>query len=524
MRLSRGRDRDLAVGRGIVYLVGAGPGDPGCLTLRGRDCLRKAEVVVYDYLANDELLQWVPASAELIFAGKHGRGVHLLDQEEINRSLVDAARAGKVVVRLKGGDPLVFGRGGEEAEALVQAGLPFEVVPGVSAALSAPAFAGIPLTHRDWVSGFTVLTGHQAAGLGRIDWKRVATAGNTIVILMSVAQMRRNTDLLQKGGLAAETPVAAIQWASRPWQKVVTGTLETIAAEVERSRLRPPVTLVVGDVVRLRESLRWFEGRPLFGRRILVTRAAAQAGPFVDRLAEAGAQVLTCPVLEIERLPEGSALLGRAIGELENYDWLLFTSVNGVEVFFDGLAAAGRDLRALGSLRIGVIGTETGRAVGRRHLRADVVPDQFRAEGLLEALGEDAMRGSRVLLPRALGARAILPDTLRKWGAEVDEISTYRSVVPDGSAQRLAEILEEGPLDCLTFTSSSTVSHFVELLERLRSGSVDEVLAGCRVACIGPITAATAREAGIAVDIVPEQYTIAMLGDAIAASFDREES
>ncbi len=512
------------MGRGIVYLVGAGPGDPGCLTLRGRDCLRRAEVVVYDYLANEELLQWAPSTAEMVFAGKHGRGVHLLDQEEINRALVDAASAGKVVVRLKGGDPLVFGRGGEEAEALVRAGLPFEVVPGVSAALSAPAFAGIPLTHRDWVSGFTVLTGHQAAGLGRIDWERVASAGNTIVILMSVAQMRRNADLLREGGLAADTPVAAIQWASRPWQNVVTGTLATIADEVEGRRLRPPVTLVIGDVVRLRESLGWFEGRPLFGRRILVTRAAAQARPFVDRLAEAGAHVLTCPALEIETLSEGRELLGRAIGALESYDWLLFTSVNGVEVFFGALLEEGRDLRALGSLRIGVIGAETGRAVGRRHLRADVVPGEFRAEGLLEALGAEAMQGKRVLLPRALGARAILPDTLRKWGAEVDEISTYRSIVPDGSAKRLAEILEEGPLDCLTFTSSSTVSHFVELLERVRPGAREEVLAGCRVACIGPITAATARDAGLPVDIVPDEYTITMLSDAIAASFDREES
>ena len=430
---------------GIVYLVGAGPGDPGCLTLRGRECLSRADVVIYDHLANEELLRHAPDTAELVFAGKHGAGPHLLEQDAINRLLVDHAAAGRTVVRLKGGDPLVFGRGGEEAETLVAAGIPFELVPGVTSALSAPAYAGIPVTHRDWVSGVTVLTGHEATRKSspRVDWQKVATAGNTIVLLMGLTQIRNNLAKLLAAGLPADTPAAAVRWASRPRQTVVEGTVGSLAELVEGRGVRPPVTIVIGEVVRLRERLSWFERRPLFGRRIVVTRTRAQAGRFRDLLVERGADVVECPVIEIRPLDESQPALLRAIETLESYDWLLFTSANGVEVFFDRLFASGRDLRALHRVRLGVIGAETGRALERLHLRPDLVPDEFKAEGLLAALGSEDLSGRRVLLPRARGAREVLPETLRARGAHVDEIETYESVAPEGGAATLGALPRE---------------------------------------------------------------------------------
>ncbi len=510
---------------GFVYLVGAGPGDPGCLTLRGRECLARADVVIYDYLANADLLAHAPPGAIRVFGGKHGAGPHPLDQQAINELLVEHAMQGRTVVRLKGGDPMVFARGAEEAETLFAAGIPFEIVPGVTAAFAVPAFAGIPLTHRDWVSGVTVLTGHDAEGRAgpRFDWKKVATAGNTLVLLMGVTRMRQNLDRLMAAGLAPQTPAAAIRWGSRPWQEVLEGTVGDLADQVEAGRVRPPVTVVVGEVVRLRSKLAWFERRPLSGRRVLVTRAEAQAEGFSTLLRESGADVLECPAIEVRQRPEGLRELGGAIAALESYEWVLFTSVNGVEIFFERLRAEGRDLRALGACQIGVIGTETGRAVRRLHLEPDVIPDDFRAEGLLEALPEASVRGARILLPRALGARGILPQSLRERGARVDEINTYESVIPTSSETRLEEILTSGPVDCVTFTSSSTVTHFLELLDRLRPDRGREFLEAARIACIGPITEQTARAAGVRVDIVPDSYTISALSGAIARALRKEE-
>lgn len=508
---------------GIVYLVGAGPGDPGCLTLRGRECLSRADVVIYDYLANPELLRHAPSGAERIFAGKHGAGPHLLEQEAINELLVERARAGRTVVRLKGGDPFVFGRGGEEAEVLASAGIAFELVPGVTSALAGPAYAGIPVTHRDWVSGVTVLTGHEAKEKSspRVDWQKVATAGNTLVLLMGLTQLRHNLAKLLAAGLAGETPAAAIRWASRPRQRVIDGTVASLAELVELRGIRPPVTIVIGEVVRLRERLAWFERRPLFGHRIVVTRTRAQAGRFREILVEQGAEVVECPVIEIRPLDEAQPSLARAFENLEAYDWILFTSANGVEVFFDRLFASGRDLRALHRARLGVIGTETGRTLERLHLRPDVVPEEFKAEGLLEALAREPLDGRRILLPRARGARAVLPDTLRERGALVDEIETYESVSPEGGAAALGALVAADPPACLTFTSSSTVTRFLALLAEAGAGV--EALTGVRIACIGPITAETARRAGLRVDIQPAEYTIPALADAIVGAFEKEE-
>ena len=502
-----------------MYLVGAGPGDPGCLTLRGRECLSRADLVVYDYLANAELLRFAPEQAERVFAGKHGAGPHLLEQEQINALLVSSARAGRTVVRLKGGDPFVFGRGGEEVEALAAAGLRFEIVPGVTSALAVPAYAGIPVTHRDWVSGLTVLTGHEAPGkrTSRVRWEHVATAGNTIVLLMGVTQLRANLGELLAAGLAPDTPAAAIRWGSTPRQRVVRGTAGTLASAVEDGRLRPPVTVVVGEVVRLRDAMAWFERRPLFGRRVLVTRTREQAGVLSAALAEAGAEVIECPAIRLVDPPTWEPV-DAAIARLETYQWLVLTSVNGVERFFARLDASGRDVRALHRARIAAIGPETARALARRHLRADVVPDEFRAEGLLSSLAGTDVRGQRFLMPRAAGARAILPDELRRAGAEVDEVITYATAVPEESVARLRATLDSGPLDVLTFTSSSTVTSFLALLDRAAPDDGRARIAGATVACIGPITAATAKEKGLRVDAVPEKYTIPALVEAVVAS------
>jgi uroporphyrinogen III methyltransferase/synthase len=489
------------------------------LTLRGRECLSRADVVVYDYLANAELLRFAPRAAERVFAGKHGAGPHLLEQEQINELLIMRARAGNTVVRLKGGDPFVFGRGGEEVEALAAAGLRFEIVPGVTSALAVPAFAGIPVTHRDWVSGLTVLTGHEAPGkrTSRVQWQHIATAGNTIVLLMGVTQLRANVAALLEAGLDPATPAAAIRWGSTPRQRVVRGTAATLAADVETGRLRPPVTVVIGEVVRLRDAMAWFEHRPLFGRRVVVTRTREQAGVLSAALAEAGADVIECPAIELVD-PASWEPVDAALARLETYDWLVLTSVNGVERFFARLDASGRDVRALHRARIAAIGPETARALARRHLRADVVPDEFRAEGLVAALAGEDLRGRRFLLPRAAGARTVLLDELRAAGAEVDEVITYAAALPEDSVARLRAVLGAGPLDVLTFTSSSTVTRFLELLERAAPGDGRARIADATVACIGPITAATARDAGLRVDVVPDKYTIPALVEALVAS------
>jgi uroporphyrinogen III methyltransferase/synthase len=413
------------------------------LTLRGRECLAAADVVIYDALANPALLSFAPPGAERIFAGKHGAGPHLLEQSEINDLLIARAQAGKRVVRLKGGDPFLFGRGGEEAEALVAAGVRFEVVPGVSSAYAVPAFAGIPVTHRDWVSGVTVLTGHEAHDkrAHRVRWDQIAFAGNTVVLLMGLRQMSHNLERLLAAGLRPP-PQPLRSAGSTPRQEVVRATAGTLAAEVARGGMQPPVTVVIGEVVELREALQWFEQRPLFGRRILVTRASAQAPALARLLGEEGASVVECPAIEIAP-PETSAPLDDAIDQLERYRWVVFTSVNGVERFFARLDERGGDVRRLCAARIAAIGPETARALRRRHLHADLLPANYRAEDLLDAFAGEPLDGCRVLLPRAAGARSILPEQLRARGAIVDEVVSYRSIKPGSSRDALRAALDD---------------------------------------------------------------------------------
>ncbi|GIW41274.1 MAG: uroporphyrinogen III methyltransferase [Candidatus Binatia bacterium] len=488
---------------GKVYLVGAGPGDPGLLTLRGRRCLEKADVVVYDYLADPSLLRFAPPGAELVCVGKHGGGPKW-QQEDIHTLLVERAKAGKTVVRLKGGDPFIFGRGGEEAEELGRHGIPFEVVPGVTAGVAVPAYAGIPLTHRDHSSSVAFLAGYEYPDKAEpaVPWEHLARSVGTLVLFMTTRQLRRNMERLLAAGLDPGTAVALVRWGSRAAQTTIVGTVSDIAEKAEAARIQPPALAVVGNVVRLREKLAWFEQKPLFGRRIVVTRAREQAGELGEPLEELGAEVLYLPAIEILP-PESFGPLDAAIRGIREFDLLVFTSANGVRFFFERLDALGRDIRELGPLRLAAIGSETARALERKHLRVDVVPGEFRAEALAEALGR--VEGMRILLPRAVGARPFLPRELEGRGARVHEVPAYRVVRPRVDLEPLRRLLAAGEPPLLTFTSSSTVRNFLSLARE--EGFLEEVRT-CRVACLGPVTAETARESGLRVDVQPETYTI----------------
>lgn len=499
---------------GKVYLVGAGPGDPGLLTVRGRDCLRRATCIVYDYLANPRLLDWAPAQAERILAGKHGGGPKVA-QDEIHRILIDRARRGGHVVRLKGGDPFVFGRGGEEAQAIRAAGIAFEVVPGVSSAIAVPAYAGIPLTHRDVASAVTITTGYEYPNKPEtaVPWEDLARPNHTIVLLMTTRQLDDNLGRLRTAGLADDTPAALIEWGTRADQRTIVGTVATLAQQAEDVGIGPPALAVVGNVVRLREELQWHEQRPLFGRRIVVTRPRHQAPEFADILESWGAEVIVFPTIEIAT-PPVQADLDAALARAETFDWVIFTSANGVEVFFERLRTQERDIREWHRARIAAIGPQTARALRNSGVRVDLVPADFTAEGLLEALTDVALVGQRVLLPRAGGARELLPIELSRRGAEVEEVVTYVSRLPDVDVRDLLAWVHRG-VDLITFTSSSTAAHFVQLL----GSELHEVATKTRFGCIGPITGATARGHGLTVDVEPSEFTIPAFAESIAAHF-----
>lgn len=503
--------------KGKVYLVGAGPGDPGLITVKALEAIREADCIVYDYLANEAFLVHARPEAEIIYVGKKG-GDHTLSQEEINRLLVEKARQGKVVCRLKGGDPFVFGRGGEEAEEIVAAGIPFEVVPGVTAAVAVPAYAGIPLTHRELTSAVAFVTGHEDPTKERsaIDWAALARVG-TLVFFMGVKNLPHIARSLISAGKSPQTSVAVIRWGTLPRQKTVVGHLENIAEEVRRAGLKAPAIIVVGDVVSLRDKLAWFENRPLFGLRVLVTRTREQASDLSARLYALGAEPVEFPTIKTVA-PDDYGPLDEAISALESFSWVIFTSANGVRFFFKRLFALGYDVRQLKGVRLAAIGEKTAEALKGYGLVADLVPKQYRAEGLIEALGKETLSGARILIPRALEAREILPVKLREQGAEVVVAPAYKTIRPSGGAERLKRILEEG-LDVVTFTSSSTVRNFVAMIGGPEAAS--NLLSGVKVASIGPITSQTARELGLKVDIEPQTYTIAALVEAIRGYFSR---
>ncbi|MBT0664061.1 uroporphyrinogen-III C-methyltransferase [Geobacter pelophilus] len=501
---------------GYVYLIGAGPGDPGLITVRGLNCLSRAEVVIYDYLANDSLLSHAGKNAELIYAGKIG-GAHNHEQSQINNLLVQKALDGKVVARLKGGDPFVFGRGGEECEALKAAGIPFEIVPGVTAALGAAAYAGIPLTHRDITTSVALVTGHEhpAKENSEIDWQRLSLGSGTVVFYMGVKNLQQITTNMIDHGRPPETPVALVRWGTRPEQEVLIGTLADIAAKARKAGFKAPAITIVGEVVRMRDKLRWFDSRPLFGKGVLVTRATDQAGEFTALLEELGATVWECPTIQIVA-PESTVAIDTAIAELATFSWVIFTSINTVQHFFTRLHALGLDSRALGSCKICAVGPKTAAAIAQHGITPDMIPQSYKAEGVIEAFHSMELAGKRILYPKADRARDLIPKALGEMGAEVTDPVAYRNILPEDVPPAILQALEERKIQCVTFTSSSTVDNLAKLLGENR---FLHLLEGVAVAAIGPITSKTCQEMGLKVAIEPSQYTIATMTDEIVRYF-----
>jgi uroporphyrinogen III methyltransferase/synthase len=497
---------------GRVYLVGAGPGDPGLLTLRAAELLRNAEVLLYDALVSDAIVALAPQACERIFVGKRG-GAASIAQHEIEALIIAKARAGRNVVRLKGGDPFVFGRGGEEAQALRAAGVDFEVVPGVSSALAVPAYAGIPLTHREHAASFTVLTGHEDPNkpASSLDWGKLADPHRTLVVLMATATLREIAQQLIAHGLSADTPVAVVQEGTRPSQRTVVGTLDTIADDATRAQIGSPAIVIIGGVAALREQLRWFDTAALFGKRILITRAGHQSDAFARALLARGAEPIAAPAIAIDAADDPRPA-DDAIGQLTSFAWIVFTSQNGVDAFFERLAERNADARAIGTTKIAAIGDRTAEQLRRYGVHADLVPATFIGEDVAGAVIAHSRPGDRILVYRAAEARDALPRMLDEAGRPATVVAAYKTVVAAdaGFAQKVAQA------DVLTFTSASTVRGFVTLLGA--SAAVSAAHGKC-VACIGPITADAAREIGLPVDVVASVYTTAGLLDALAAHF-----
>jgi uroporphyrinogen III methyltransferase / synthase len=501
---------------GIVYLVGAGPGDPELITAKGIRCISEADVLIYDYLAAKALLDHARPECERIYVGKKG-GDHTLSQDGINALIVARASEGRVVTRLKGGDPFIFGRGGEEAEELVKAGIAFEIVPGVTSAIAAPAYAGIPLTHRQFTSTVAFITGHEdpTKDESSIDWAALAKGVGTLVFLMGVKNLPNIVARLRQNGRPAGTPAALVRWGTTTRQQTVTGTLENIEARAQAAGIKAPAIIVIGDVVTLRDTLKWFENRPLLGKRIVVTRARAQASDLIGRLSALGAECLQCPTIKVAP-PDSWEPLDQAIGDVAKYNWIVFTSVNGVRYFFERLFQQGLDVRSLGHLRTAAIGPATADQLRRFGLNTDILPKTYQAESVVAAFAQIDIKGRKVLLPRAKEARAILPEELQRMGAQVDEVVAYQTLTADEESDTLIGALEKNEVDMITFTSSSTVNNFRSLLP---AGRESTLMKGVTVACIGPITAETAKSMGIHVDLTAQDFTIDGLCNAVVSYF-----
>jgi uroporphyrinogen III methyltransferase/synthase len=498
--------------QGQCFLVGAGPGDLGLVTLRAKECIEQAEVIVYDYLCNAEMLRWAPQNAELIFAGKKA-GAHTLSQDEINALLVGKTREGKNVVRLKGGDPFLFGRGGEEAQALARAALPFTIVPGVSSAIAGPAYAGIPVTHRGKTSHVTFLTGHEdpEKSESAIDFAALARLGGTQVMLMGVERVRAIAAEMLANGMRNDLPVALIRWATTGRQETLVGTLDNIGQRVAAEGFEAPAIAVFGDVVSLREELNWFEDRPLSGKRIVVTRTRVQAGALSDELRRLGADVIELPTIRIEP-PTDLRAFAELVQDAHAYDWIVFTSVNGVNAFFDLFYKLYDDAREIGGARIAAIGPATAKRIKDFHMHVDLQPEEFVAESLAREFGKQGgVENLRILIARAEKARDLLPRELSALGAIVDEGFAYRTVPETrdetGARRRL---MEEGA-DLIMFTSSSTVENFMALDLPWP--------AKMRVASIGPITSKTARDRGLEVAVEARRHDVPGLVDAVRKFF-----
>jgi uroporphyrinogen III methyltransferase/synthase len=514
--------------KGKVYIVGAGPGDIGLLTVKGLRCLRKAEVVVYDFHLNAQVLNYISHDAEFIYAGKRG-GHHTMTQDEINGILIEKAKEGKIICRLKGGDPFIFGRGGEEAEALSREGIEFDVVPGVSSSVAAPAYAGIPLTHRLYSSSFAVIPGYEdiTKKESAIDWSKLSTGVGTLVFLMAVKNIALITEKLIENGRSPDTPVAVIRWGTRPDQKTVIGTLKNISEIIKEKDIKPPATMVVGDVVKLRDALQWYEKKSLFGHRVLVTREHMEG---FEPLEELGAEIIEFPSIEVVP-PVSYKELDKSIDHIDTYDWLIFTSRNGVKYFFKRFFDRDRDIRDLKGIKICAIGSKTAEEIKKYGIKTDLIPDEFRAEGLIEAFvrlsGKQTiphqppltkgrteggvLQGMRFLLPRAEVAREIFPEKVRELGGEIDIPITYRTIKPESRGKRLRRFLKEGRISIATFTSAATFNNFRDIMGE----DADKLLTGVIIAAIGPVTAKAVEKAGLHVDIIPKEATIEAMVEEI---------
>jgi uroporphyrinogen III methyltransferase/synthase len=501
-------------GFGKVFLVGAGPGAPDLITLKAKSCLEKADIVIYDYLVNREILKFAPLSAELICVGKRNTSERI-PQDRVNSIMIEKAKEGKNVVRLKGGDPFIFGRGGEEAIALAEAGVEFEIVPGVTAAVAVPEYAGIPLTHREF-SSVLFLTGHESSlkPQSSIDWKSIARVKGTLVFYMGMKTLPHIIEKLLSSGKPPNTPAAVIHWGSLPVQKSVQSTLKNIVNDVKKNSITSPSILVVGDVVKLRKKINWYEAKPLYGKTILITRAEEQGEELSVLLRDLGANVVNLPMIKIVP-PSDYAPMDSAIERLRTYNWLIFTSVNGVKFFFARLKEKKKDLRELNGIKIMAIGPRTREEVEKYNLSVDAMPEKFIAESVVSLFGRD-VKGQKILLPRAKVARDIIPEELKKKGAEVDVVSAYETILPELKREKIFELFNERNIDVLVFTSSSTVKNFVHLAgqENLKT-----LLDGVKIACIGPVTEETAKGFGIKTDILPEEYTMPGITQAIQKYF-----
>jgi uroporphyrinogen III methyltransferase/synthase len=519
--------------KGKVYLIGAGPGDVGLLTIKGMKCLQKAEVVMYDFHLNAQILNYINHDAEFIYAGKRG-GHHAMTQEEINQAIVDKAKEGKIVCRLKGGDPFVFGRGGEEAEVLVNEGIEFEVIPGVSSSIAAPAYAGIPLTHRKYSSSFAVITGNEdiTKPESSIDWSKFSNGFDTLVFLMGVKNISAITSKLIEHGKSPDTPTAVVRWGTRPDQKTVVSTLKDIAEIIKKEKIQPPAVMVIGDVVKLRDTLKWYETKPLFGHRVLITREYTKD---YEPLEDLGAEIFGFPTIEISP-PESYKELDESIDKVETYNWIIFTSVNGFQYFMQRLLYINKDVRDLKGIKICAIGTKTADSIKNYGIKVDLIPEEFNAEGLISAIVQkcgsaevqkskraeektselpnfraSVLKGLKILLPRAEIAREVFPEKVRELGGEIDTPTAYRAIKPEKHGKRLKRFLKEGRISVATFTSAATFNNFVDIMGE----DAIDTLRDITIAVIGPVTANAIEKAGLKVSIMPKEATIKAMVDEI---------
>lgn len=502
--------------KGKVYIVGAGPGDIGLFTIKGLKCLQKADVVIYDFHLNAQVLNYINHSAEFIYAGKRG-GHHSITQDEINHILIKKVQEGKIVCRLKGGDPFIFGRGGEEAEMLSKECIEFEIVPGISSAIAAPAYAGIPLTHRRYSSSFAVIPGYEDATKqeSSINWEKLATGVGTIVFLMAVRNIAVVCERLIENGRHPLTPVAVIRWGTRSEQTTIVGNLQTIPELVKAKDIKPPAVMVVGEVVKLKKDLNWYEKKPLFGQRILVTREHSEG---FEQLEELGAEIIEFPTIEIVP-PNNWEDADKSIDEISSYNWLIFTSTNGIRFFFKRLFEKDKDIRDLKGLKICAIGEKTALEIKKYGIKVNLVPEEFNAEGLIEAFTseyrvqstEHRLKGIRFLLPRAEVAREIFPEKIRELGGEIDVVTVYRTIRPEVRGKRLKRFLKEGKITIATFTSAATFNNFCTII----GSDFKELLSDVAIAVIGPVTAKAVEKIGLKVNIVPHEATIEAMVEEI---------